>query len=483
MKKANYIKSVGSIASIALLSLLASCSNEDNLTNTDTISNSSKSSLSKELAITQINASVEESPNVASRAIDDDPSFSTRWSGYGSNVSLLIDFGQEVNLDYLKIATYKGNERKQSFQLWSGTSMSGPWSKFNTKSTSGTTTGLEEFDLTNKTGRYFRIKFTGNSSNLWNTVTDLEMYGTPTSGTTTTTTTTTTPTTPTGTLDPTKKPSGNFDLSKWYLSVPVDKGGGIATSISVSDLNNGYTHSTFFYTGTDGAMVFVNYPKNAPKTSSNTSYSRCELREMLDTSVDDTGLTKNNWVFGNSSSSAKSKAGGVDGTLTATLAVNRVTQTGSSNTQIGRTIIGQIHASSNEPCRLYYHKLTDHSKGAIYVAHETKGGTETFYNMIGSYVKETGSGAGDLDGSPSSPSDGISLNEKFSYTIKTSGTNLYVTISRDGKSDVTETINMSNSSYADDWMYFKAGVYTQNKTATSSTDYDKVSFYALAIKH
>ena len=290
----------------------------------------------------------------------------------------------------------------------------------------------------------------------------------------------------TGTLDPNHAPSENFDLSEWYLSVPVDRGDGIATSIKPAELNDSYEHNDFFYTGNDGAMVFVNYPKDAVKTSENTSYSRCELRELLDptSSISYQGVNKNNWVFGNSSNEDKQNAGGVDGILRATLSVDRVTETATSTVQRGRTIIGQIHASKNEPCRLYYHKLPQHNKGVIYVAHETRSGDETFHNMIGNYVKETGSGAGDLTSSnPSEPTDGIELGEKFSYEIKVVYDVLYVTISREGKSDIVEEIDMSDSDYAGDWMYFKAGVYTQNKTCTDSNDYDKASFYSLTQSH
>ena len=116
-------------------------------------------------------------------------------------------------------------------------------------------------------------------------------------------------------------------------------------------------------------MVFK-CPVDGYKTSTNTSYTRVELREMLragDTSISTSGVNGNNWVFSSAPSSAQNAAGGVDGNMKATLAVNHVTETGSS--QVGRVIIGQIHASSDEPIRLYYRKLPNHDKGSIYFAH------------------------------------------------------------------------------------------------------------------
>ena len=273
-------------------------------------------------------------------------------------------------------------------------------------------------------------------------------------------------------LDASKSPSENFDLSDWYLSIPINNGSGIATSIKENELNSQYSHASYFYTAEDGGMVFK-CPIEGYKTSTNTTYTRTELREMLragNTSISTSGINLNNWIFGSSSASNKSKAGGYDGELTATLAVNYVTTTGDES-QIGRVIVGQIHASSNEPCRLYYRKLKENTNGAIYFAHETANGSETWHELIGS-----------KSDSASNPSDGIALNEKFSYSIKVVGNDLTVTITREGKNDVSKKIDMSDSNYADEYMYYKAGVYNQNKSG-SGTDYVQATFYSLGNTH
>jgi len=166
----------------------------------------------------------------------------------------------------------------------------------------------------------------------------------------------------------------------------------------------------------------------------------------------------------------------------ATLAVNHVTSTGSSSHQ-GRVIIGQIHAASDEPVRLYYRLLDGHSKGSIYIAHEpSNGNVEQWYDMIGSR-------SSDAD----EPEDGIALNEKFSYEIDVVGTELTVSIMRDGKDTVTEIVDMTNSGYdgyytnsdgetVEDYMYFKAGVYNQNNSG-NETDYVQATFYYLSKTH
>ena len=279
-----------------------------------------------------------------------------------------------------------------------------------------------------------------------------------------------------GALDPNKAPSENFDLSTWNLSIPVDQGNGTATTITVSQINSGYENNNYFYTAADGGMVFK-CPIDGYRTSENTSYTRVELREMLrgtNTSISTQGVNGNNWVFGTAPVADINAAAGYDGEMNATLAVNHVTTTGSSS-HIGRVIIGQIHANDDEPIRLYYRKLENNALGSIYFAHEpTDGnGDEQWHEMIGS-----------RSNSSSNPSDGIALDEIFSYRIKVVGDNLTVTIIREGKSDVVETVNMINSGFnvGGQYMYFKAGLYQANNSGNDD-DYVQATFYALEKSH
>jgi poly(beta-D-mannuronate) lyase len=279
-----------------------------------------------------------------------------------------------------------------------------------------------------------------------------------------------------GVLDPKIAPSGNFDLSTWKLNTPENNGSGFSETISVEEINNGYENSNYFYTGVDGGMVFK-CPVYGFKTSANTSYTRVELREMLrgtDTSISTQGVNKNNWVFGTSPISDRNAAAGFDGEMNATLAVNHVTTTGDSS-HIGRVIIGQIHANNDEPIRIYYRKLKDNTLGSIYFAHEpTDGnGSEQWHEMIGTRSNTV-----------SNPTDGIALNEKFSYTIKVVGDSLTVTIIREGKDNVVKTVNMVNSGFnvSGQYMYFKAGIYHVNNSGDAS-DYAQATFYALKKIH
>ncbi len=265
--------------------------------------------------------------------------------------------------------------------------------------------------------------------------------------------------------DPSLPPGKNFDLSTWKITLPDQ------TEPKEVDLVNGFERAEEFYTDpVTGAMVFK--CRNDAETGGS-QYPRSELREMLragNTSISTTGIGLNNWVFSNSTQANQNASGGVGGILRATVEVDHVSTTGESS-RVGRVIIGQIHAQNDEPCRLYYRKLPGNTKGSIYFAHEPTNSSEQWHEMIGS-----------RSSSASDPADGIALGERFSYEIKVVGTELTVTIIRNGKPDVEKIVDMSSSGFADDYMYFKAGVYNQNNTGDAG-DYCQVSFYSLSTSH
>lgn len=280
---------------------------------------------------------------------------------------------------------------------------------------------------------------------------------------------------PYGDLDPNLPPSRNFDLSNWYISLPTDEdNNGKTDNIYEAQLNNGFEYKDYFYTGKDGGMVFK-CPVRDAATSTNSSYFRVELREMLrngDTSIKNAGVNKNNWVFSSAPAEDLEAAAAVDGEMTATLAVNKVTTTG-DNGHIGRLIIGQIHANTDEPIRIYYRKLKDNELGSIYFAHEINHGDDTYHNMIG-----------DRSNNRENPIDGIALNEKFTYNIKVVGNEMWVTLSREGKADIVQYVDMSSSGYDEggQYQYFKAGIYHVNNSGDDE-DYAQVTFYNLEVKH
>ena len=280
-------------------------------------------------------------------------------------------------------------------------------------------------------------------------------------------------------LSPDLPPGRNFDLLDWYLNTPADDNNDSKSDrTSETDLAQGAVDPRYFYTGSDGGMVFKATIGGA-RTSSNTKFTRTELREMLrrgNTSIrtknDDGTPNKNNWVFSSAPQAAQSSAGGVNGTLRATLAVNHVTTTGASN-QVGRVIVGQIHAKDDEPVRLYYRKLPGHERGSLYFAHEPSGEDDVYVELIGS-----------RSDSASDPVDGIALDEHFSYEIEAQGNLLTVRIFKGESVCAQKTYDMSASGYdvANDFMYFKAGVYNQNNSGDPD-DYVQATFYELENHH
>jgi poly(beta-D-mannuronate) lyase len=262
-----------------------------------------------------------------------------------------------------------------------------------------------------------------------------------------------------GDLDPTLPPSSNFDLSQWKLTIPN------GSDVSRTTLNAGYTLAGAFYTDpVSGGMVFR--CPNIGGTTSGSSYSRSELREMLNESAGTTNLG-NNWVLGTSSSAARAAAAGVDGTQKATLSVDHVSTTGDS-AKVGRVIVGQIHGPDTEIIRLYFHKRPGDSRGAVYFGHDTPSNDNSWHAIIGD--------PDNLD-----PPNGIELGEIWSYEIIVTGQLLTVKVTPASGATVTASAPIE-SGYDDQYLYFKAGVYNQNNTGDAD-DYVQATFYSLTHTH
>ncbi|MCU4674025.1 polysaccharide lyase family 7 protein [Catenovulum sp. 2E275] len=398
----------------------------------------------------------------AKLTIDNNFSDDSRWTSTAITPSLILDLGEDSLLHSIDLSWYLADKNIYYFEILTSLNKT-EWDLQLTNQTSNLNTN--RFENTILTPHYARyIKLTG-LQNIQTSLKEIKVNGCNSSGSA-----------PWFNLNPAVAPSGNFDLLDWSLSIPTDQdNNGRADHIYETELANDYTHPEYFYTATDGAMVF-RAPINGFKTSTNTSYTRSELREMLrrgQNNINTQGISKNNWGFSTYSEAVKPLYGGIDGMLTATLKIDHVTTTG-DDYQIGRVIIGQIHASDDEPARLYYRKLPNNSKGSIYLVHEPLGGDDIYYEMIGNRSNIA-----------NNPLDGIELGEVFSYTIQVSGHELIVTISRAGKPDVIQTVDISNSGYHlanNEYMYFKAGAYNQNNSG-DETDYVQVSFYYLDNQH
>jgi hypothetical protein len=238
------------------------------------------------------------------------------------------------------------------------------------------------------------------------------------------------------TLNPNVAPSGNFNLSNWKLTLPVDSSGGISgTAVEVQNLS-GYQNSKYFYTAPDGAMVFY-APVNGA-TTSGSSYARSELREM-------NGSSKAAWNLS------------TGGFMSATLEVDAAPM---RDGQGHKLVIGQIHGQDDELVRLYW------QDNKLYFANDQSGSDNKEHNFT--FKADDGS------------APDVSLNEKFSYTINAKGNVLDVDVYADGK--VYHSHTTINSVWQSDTFYFKAGAYL-GANETNGSGYGQTSFYALSFNH
>jgi hypothetical protein len=122
---------------------------------------------------TSVTASADDG-NVPANAVDG--SLATRWSASGDGQWIRLDLGSTKTIAFVKIAFYVGDTRSSTFDVQ--TSPDGTtWTTRTSRTSSGTSTALETFDFTDVAARYVRILGHGNSVNLWNSYTEVEVWG------------------------------------------------------------------------------------------------------------------------------------------------------------------------------------------------------------------------------------------------------------------------------------------------------------------
>ena len=387
----------------------------------------------------------------ADKAIDGSFIQTSRWSTVNNDEELTLTLGAMSLVKGMSITWLNTDQRTYNYDIETSQDNVNWLPVLTSESSDSSTTRSKYSNVIESTAKYIKIIPRSNNINNENHIVEVEAFGCKTNV------------------------ASSIELTDWYLSIPVDESVKLtAENIYESALNDDYFNAEFFFLSSDGGLVFRS-PIEGARTSVNTSYTRTELREMLrrgNTNINTQGINQNNWVFSSASSTEQNAAGGVDGDLTAELSVNHVTTTG-DDSQVGRVIIGQIHANNDEPIRVYYRKLPGNNKGSIYFAHEILDGDDIYHEIIGTRSK-----------SASDPENGIQLNERFGYNIKVVGHALTFTLSREGQSDLSKTIDMSASGYdlGGQYMYFKAGVYNQNNTGDPK-DYVQATFYQIDNSH
>ncbi|WEV26665.1 polysaccharide lyase family 7 protein [Streptomyces sp. 71268] len=199
--------------------------------------------------------------NAPANVVDDD--FGTRWSGEGDGAWLQLDLGAAKTVSQVKLATYRGDSRRNRFQLqyWTGSS----WSTAFDGSSSGTGTGLESFAIrpveTTKL-RYVGHGYAGEdgTTGTWNSLTEVQVWG--------------------GTSDgdgDARVPADVLDLTNWKQTLPIGEDER-PTEITQPELAR-YSHDPYFKVASDGKSVQFRAPVNGVTTSGSKN-PRSELREM-----------------------------------------------------------------------------------------------------------------------------------------------------------------------------------------------------------
>ncbi|WP_158617456.1 polysaccharide lyase family 7 protein [Legionella sp. km772] len=258
-------------------------------------------------------------------------------------------------------------------------------------------------------------------------------------------------------LDPLMRPSSNFNLDGWNLTMPLPLGNSSDALMikqpvlsGVASANSGYTQAPYFSTdSTTGAMKFF-APLNGA-TTDNSDYPRTELSEIL------------NWKIANFASNE----------MISSVRVNKIPPS-------KKIIIGQIHhkavidaygksVSAKPLLKITYdlNKLDPNKQtcnGCVYIQIRTIPGSETFLKRV-------------------TLAKNIPLNQTFIYDV---------VLLKDGTLSVkvnnTSTLAKINTSTNNKlgWgmqdLYFKAGVYLLDN-GTSSSDGGGVSMDSLQVSH
>lgn len=248
----------------------------------------------------------------------------------------------------------------------------------------------------------------------------------------------------------------DIDLSHWKVTLPV----GNPTEVyppEILDYGNNETLRPFMYNdSTDGSLVFYTYPESS---TANSSYSRTELRELIDPN----DLSKN-WSFN------------LGGRMKGRLAVEDISM--DQDGKYHRTIIMQIHGRlSNEQKELIDAK--DNNAPPILKVYWYKG----YVRVKSKYLKDKDISEIDVLRTESWGDDeGFNFSqyigfEPFDLEIVASSGKMEI-ILNDSESYVIENYDMLRWGVFEN--YFKAGNYLASKDEGS---FAKVKYYNLVVNH
>ncbi|EDP94315.1 polysaccharide lyase family 7 protein [Kordia algicida OT-1] len=278
--------------------------------------------------------------------------------------------------------------------------------------------------------------------------------------------TTSTPTTPTTPSEP-EPISVNYadiNFSNWKVTLPVDENNnGKPDEYQPDELVNfGYQTlapvQPFMYDDTeDESLVFYTYPESS---TTNSSYSRTELRELINPLN-----SRENWTLLEG------------GTLKGRLKVTDVSENTNSSDTYHKVIVMQIHGIISEEDMNTFNFSSNNGPPLIKIY--WKDGY--IWSHKKSLVDESTNGDDLLDTSSNTWYDikqnlGYVGYEAFDFKIEASDAKIVVTLNNES-SHTYEDISLEKWPFEN---YFKAGNYL---TATDANAYSYVKYYNLYITH
>ncbi|MEM1321662.1 MAG: polysaccharide lyase family 7 protein [Bacteroidota bacterium] len=248
----------------------------------------------------------------------------------------------------------------------------------------------------------------------------------------------------------------NIDLNNWKVTLPIGNPTEVEPPAILAYASNDLLKAFMYNDSTDGSLVFDTYPG---ATTTNTSYSRTELREQMVP-----GSNSTNWTFVQG------------GRMKGTLQLDSISNEASGTPH--RTIIMQIHgrlsneqrdligaSDNNAPpvLKIYW------QKGLVRV--KTKVLKDLAVNNTDILRKEAW---GDDDGFYFTERVD---NEKFTLEVIVSEGRMEI-ILNNNESVVYDDVNMERWSVFEN--YFKAGNYLQS---TDENAFARVKYYDLEVSH
>ncbi|MEP4078606.1 discoidin domain-containing protein [Haloferula sp.] len=125
-----------------------------------------------------ITASTYQDPNVPANTVDGNLDPDSRWSANGDPQWIRYDLGAEMSVHYLKMAVFNGDVRTTNFDVEVSNDDTNWTPVLSDVDSLFGSLALETYAFTPTMARYVRIVGHGNSSSSWNSITEVEIWGT-----------------------------------------------------------------------------------------------------------------------------------------------------------------------------------------------------------------------------------------------------------------------------------------------------------------